>query len=377
MREYLLCLVSAAAVTYLATPLARRTAVRWGALAQVRDRDMHDRPTPRLGGLAMFVGMLAALLMASKLPMMREVFRDGSHEAWALVAGAALIVALGVVDDKWGIDAPTKFFGQVLAAGVMALLGVSSTWLPIGGVLVLDSVSSVLVTVLVVVVTVNAINFVDGLDGLAAGIVAIAAIAFFIYSYLLSVELGYDRATLATLISATLAGICLGFLPHNFAPARLFMGDTGSMLIGLLLAACTITLSGQVDLNGLEGTAFVPALLPVIVPIAVVAVPLADLLIAVVRRTRAGRSPFAADKQHLHHRLVEMGHSPQRAVLLMYAWTALVAGTAVALAFAPLASVLTVAGLTLAALVFAVLRPRWGARAGVAESPDPVVRTGT
>lgn len=334
MREYILCLVAAAAVTYLLTPLARELAKKWKVMAPVRDRDVHDTPTPLLGGLAMFGGLLAGLVLASKLPMMSAVF-EGGRTPVALLSGVAIIVALGIVDDKWGLDAPTKLAGQVLAAGVMAFQGIAIIWLPIGGTFVLDPLTSVLFTVLIVVISINAINFVDGLDGLAAGIVLVAAGAFFGYAYLLSVESGLDRATLATLVSVLLVGITAGFLPHNYTPARIFMGDTGSMLLGLLLAAGTITLSGQVDPSALTTGALIPTLLPIALPIAVMAIPLVDLFLAVIRRTRAGRNPFAPDKQHLHHRLLEMGHSQGRAVLLMYAWTGLVAGTAVAIAFVP------------------------------------------
>ena len=335
MREYMLCLFAAAAVTYFLTPPVRALAFRWGIIAPVRDRDVHETPTPRLGGLAMAGGLLAGFLLASKLPMMSAVF-DGSTTIVALLSGAAIIVILGVIDDKWGLDAPTKLAGQVLAAGVMAFQGVAIIWLPIGGTFVLDPLTSVLLTVIVVVVSINAINFVDGLDGLAAGIVAVAAGAFFVYAYVLSVELGLERATLATLVSVVLVGMGLGFLPNNLFPARIFMGDTGSMLLGLLLAAATITLSGQVDPSALSRGVFLPTLLPLILPFAVMALPLADLGLAVIRRTRAGRNPFAPDKRHLHHRLLEMGHSQRRAVSLMYAWTALIAGAALAVAFFPL-----------------------------------------
>jgi len=334
VREYILCLVAAAAVTYLLTPLARELAKKWKVMAPVRDRDVHDTPTPLLGGLAMVGGLLAGGILASKLPMMSAVF-DSGRTPLALLSGVAIIVALGVVDDKWGLDAPTKLAGQVLAAGVMAFQGIAIIWLPIGGTFVLDPLTSVLFTVLIVVISINAINFVDGLDGLAAGIVLVAAGAFFGYAYLLSVESGLDRATLATLVSVLLVGMTVGFLPHNYTPARIFMGDTGSMLLGLLLAAGTITLSGQVDPSALTTGALLPTLLPIALPVAVMAIPLVDLLLAVIRRTRAGRNPFAPDKQHLHHRLLEMGHSQGRAVLLMYAWTGLVAGTAVAVAFVP------------------------------------------
>lgn len=356
MREYLLCLLAAAAVTYLTTPLVERLARRLGVIAEVRDRDVHDRATPRLGGLAMLFGLLAGLLLASKLPMMGAVFQSGGAPL-ALLSGVFVIVVLGIADDKWGLDAPVKLAGQVLAAGLMAFQGIAVIWLPIGGTFVLDPLTSVLFTVLIVLVSINAINFVDGLDGLAAGIVAVAAGGFFAYSYLLSVELGVERATLATLVSVLLVGMCLGFLPHNAYRARIFMGDTGSMMLGLLLAAATITLSGQIDPSAVAGPTLLPAVLPILLPVAVMAIPLIDLFGAVIRRTRAGRNPFAPDKEHLHHRLLEMGHSQSRAVLLMYAWTGLVAGSAVALAFFPLPIAVGGFVIGLALILVAVRRP--------------------
>ncbi len=357
MREYGLSLLVAAVLTSMVMPVVRVLALRSGAVAGVRDRDVHDHAIPRWGGLGMFAGLLAGMVLASKLPMMRSVFEESSGEARALLSGAAVIVLLGLVDDRWELDAPTKMTGQVLAAGLMALQGISLLWLPIGGVLVLDPTTSVLLTVLVVLVSINAVNFVDGLDGLAAGITAVAALAFFVYSYLLSVEYGVERATLSALVSALLVGMCLGFLPHNAFPARLFMGDTGSMLIGYLMAASVITLTGKVDPNALEGTTLLPALLPIIVPLAVLAVPLLDLALAVIRRTRAGRSPFAPDKQHLHHRLLEMGHSQRRAVLLLTGWAALIAFTSVLLAFVPMNQALMAGAVGAAALWLAVVLP--------------------
>jgi len=356
VREYLLCLLAAAAVTYLTTPVVERIALRFKVMAAVRDRDVHSEPTPRLGGLAMFFGLLTGLLLASKLPKMGSVFGQ-ADTPMALISGASVIVVLGIIDDKWGLDAPVKLAGQVLAAGLMAAQGISVIWLPFGGTFVVDPVTSVLLTVIIVLVCINAVNFVDGLDGLAAGIVAVAAGAFFAYSYLLSVELGIARATLATLVSALLFGMAVGFLPHNFYRARIFMGDTGSMLLGLLLAAATITLTGQIDPSVVAGPALLPTLLPLIIPLAVMAIPLIDLVMAVIRRTRAGRNPFSPDKQHLHHRLLEMGHSQIRASFLMYAWTGLIAGTAVAVAFIPFvyAAIGFVIGLAL--LIWAVKRP--------------------
>ncbi len=373
MREYILSLLAAAAVTYLLTPLARELALKWRVVAPVRDRDVHATPTPLLGGLAMVGGLLAGLILASKLPMMSAVF-EGGRTPIALLSGVAIIVALGIIDDKWGLDAPTKLAGQVLAAGVMAFQGIAIIWLPIGGTFVLDPLTSVLFTVLIVVISINAINFVDGLDGLAAGIVMVAAGAFFGYAYLLSVESGLERATLATLVSVLLVGITAGFLPHNYAPARIFMGDTGSMLLGLLLAAATITLSGQVDPSALSTGALLPTLLPILLPIAVMAIPLIDLFTAVIRRTKARRNPFAPDKQHLHHRLLEMGHSHRRAVLLMYAWTGLVAGAAVAVAFVPWPYAFAGFAVGLAALIWLVRRPGKSASQNVSEQGATVRR---
>jgi UDP-GlcNAc:undecaprenyl-phosphate GlcNAc-1-phosphate transferase len=328
VREYVLTLLVAASVTYVLTPVARRLAMRLGAVAAIRDRDVHVLPTPRMGGLAMFAGLLAALLVASNLPLLQSVF-DDSSDPQALLSGAFVVVLLGAADDRWQLDALTKLAGQVLAAGVMVLQGIQLLWLPLPdrGAFVLPPSLGVPLTVLVVVVTINAVNFVDGLDGLAAGIVAIAAGAFFVFSYLLWVQEGVERAATPTLITAVLVGMCAGFLPHNFHPARIFMGDSGSMLIGLMLAASTITLTGQLAPSVFSGIErfVVPALLPLVLPLLVLLVPMADLLLAVVRRTRAGRSPFAADKQHLHHRLLEIGHSHRRAVVVMYAWSALIA----------------------------------------------------
>ena len=365
VREYGLSLLVAAALTFLVMPVVRSLALRAGAVAGVRDRDVHDHAIPRWGGLGMFLGLCAGMLLASKLPMMRSVFEGSSTEGVALLSGAVIIVALGLADDRWELDAPTKMAGQVLAAAVMALQGITLLWLPIDGVLVLDPTTSVLLTVLIVLVSVNAINFIDGLDGLAAGITAVSAAAFFIYAYLLSVQFGVERATLSALVSALLVGVCIGFLPHNVFPARLFMGDTGSMLIGYLMAASVITLTGKVDPNALEGTTLLPALLPILVPLAVLAVPLLDLGLAVIRRTRAGRSPFAPDKQHLHHRLLEMGHSQRRAVLLLTGWAALIAFTVVLLAFVPLTQALAASAVGVLLLGLGVAWPgmrRRGAR---------------
>ena len=334
MREYLLVLLVAASVTYLLTPVARRLAVRVGALAEPRERDVHAIPTPRLGGVAMYAGVAAAMLVAGQLPALRQVFVESGVQA-VLVAGG-VIVLLGVADDIWGLDALTKLAGQVVAAGLMVLQGVQLTTITLPGVGAISlGVEGVPLTVLLTLLTVNAINFVDGLDGLAAGVGGIAALAFFGFSYSLSTGqitdgVALDRISTPTLIAAVLAGACLGFLPHNFSPARLFMGDSGSMLVGLMLSGAVVSITGQFNWSTLPASTTFPALLPLLLPFAVLAVPFVDLVLAVVRRTRSGRSPFAPDKAHLHHRLLQIGHSHTRAVLIMYFWTALLAFGAVA-----------------------------------------------
>ncbi len=361
MREYLLVLLVAASVTYLLTPVARRFAVRVGAMAEPRDRDVHSIPTPRLGGLAIYGGVVAAMLVAHQLPSLHKVFAYSDVQA-VLVAGG-VIVLLGVADDTWGLDALTKLAGQVVAAGVMVLLGLQLLTVTLPGVGALSlGPEGVPLTVLLTLLTVNAINFVDGLDGLAAGVGAIAALAFFAFSYSLSTGqvtsgVALERISSPTLIAAVLAGACLGFLPHNFSPARLFMGDSGSMLIGLMLAAAVTSITGQFNYATLPAATAFPALLPLLLPFAVLAVPFVDLLLAVVRRTRSGRSPFAPDKAHLHHRLLQIGHSHTRAVLIMYFWTALLAFGAVATSVSsgPFRVLSGVAALGLAGVAVAVV----------------------
>ena len=331
MRAYLLLLVVAAAATYLLTPVARRLAVDWGAITAVRARDVHHEPTPRLGGMAMFGGLLVAVLLAGRLPFLHSVF-DNPHPVIGIVGGAAIVCALGVADDIWDLDWLTKLMGQVLAAVFLAWQGVLLYQMPLLGVVAWSGRVSTFVTVLSVVVAMNAVNFVDGLDGLAAGMVAIGGSAFMAYSYLLTVSTSEnDYASLATLVLALLVGICVGFLPHNFYPARIFMGDSGALLLGFVIAAAGIVVTGQIDPGSVTTRVSFPAFLPMLLPLAVLVLPLLDMAMAVVRRVGAGHSPFHPDARHLHHRLLALGHSHRRAVAIMYLWTALFAFGAAAL----------------------------------------------
>lgn len=374
MREYLLTLCITAAVTYLLTGPVRKFAIVAGAMPEIRARDVHREPTPRLGGIAMFFGLCAGLLVADHLTNLNTLF-DKSNEPRALLSGAALIWLIGVLDDKFEIDALIKLGGQMIAAGVMVMQGLTILWLPIPGVgsVALTQWQGTLLTVALVVITINAVNFVDGLDGLAAGMVCIAAAAFFLYAYRIWYSYGIEAAAPATLFAAILMGMCLGFLPHNMHPARIFMGDSGSMLIGLVLAAGAISVTGQVDPDALKLFAgsekeavhqTVPVYIPLLLPLTIIAVPAADLILAIVRRTWRGQSPFAADRGHLHHRLLEIGHSHSRAVLIMYFWSALIAFGALAYSVnsASMWIVLSVVILSTIGLVLLLL-PRFTPRA--------------
>jgi len=323
VREYLLVFLVALSVTYLLTVVAREIALRTGAVAAVRDRDVHAEPIPYLGGLAMMGGLVAAYLVAHRLPFLSGSDKFVFHDAGVVLMAGGLVCAVGVIDDIFELDALTKLGGQVLAAGLLVALGVRFYYFPApdGTQFSLDDAQGALLTLIVVIGTMNAVNFVDGLDGLAAGVVGIGAAAFFLYCYMVSDQNNLTLATTGALLSAALAGACAGFLPHNFHPARLFMGDSGSMLIGLVLSASTLTLTGQfVGMPATEGNSLFVTVLPVLLPIGLLMVPIVDLVLAVVRRTRAGRSPMSADKQHLHHRLLEIGHSQRRAVLIMWMW---------------------------------------------------------
>jgi UDP-GlcNAc:undecaprenyl-phosphate GlcNAc-1-phosphate transferase len=346
MREYLVVMAVAWVVTYLTTGLIRVAALRFAPPPEVRERDVHTVPTPRLGGVAMYLGFLAALLFAAHMPMLHQWVYTESTAVPGLLWGSGLLIALGIIDDRWGVDALIKLAGQVFAASVMVLSGVQIQWLPIPGygTVGLDPTTSAVLSILIVVVMINAVNFVDGLDGLAGGMVAIAALVFFVYGYRLQVGYFISSAAPAVMIAAIVAGMCFGFLCHNWSPARIFMGDTGSMLLGLLLAATTILAIGQIDQDLVIQAAHsqtaathksLAVYIPLVLPFSCLALPMIDMIMAVVRRTAAGLSPFSADKQHLHHRLLQIGHSRQRAVLIMYLWAALISAAVILVTVTP------------------------------------------
>ena len=325
MREYLLVLLVAVAATYLLAGLCRSLALHTGTMAPVRNRDVHTEPVPYLGGLAMLGGLAAAFLLARQLPFLGR-HTAVTHDASAVWWAALVICTIGVLDDMFEMPSLVKLGGQVLAAGIAVLQGVRIYWIPLpNSIISLDDATSILVTVFFIALCVNAVNFVDGLDGLAAGVVAIGAGAFFAYSYFLAYEQELVRATTASLITVATTGICIGFLGHNFHPAKMFMGDSGSMLLGLLMAMSAISFTGQTDSAAVSGGDLLPALLPILLPLASLALPLLDLVLAWIRRTMRGQFWFVPDRQHLHHQLIARGHSHRGAVLLMYGWTAVLA----------------------------------------------------
>lgn len=372
MRVYLLVMLTAAAVTFLTTPLVRRAALRLGAITPVRDRDVHVVPIPRLGGLAMFIGLAVALLIGSHVPFLEAAFEE-SGMILGVVVGAGLICLLGAADDIWDLDWMTKLVGQVLAAGIMAWFGVQLITFPVFGLTIGSARLSLFATVLVIVVAANAVNFVDGLDGLAAGTVAIGGGAFFVYAYLLTRAASPgDYSDIATAVIAALVGACLGFLPHNFHPARIFMGDSGAYFLGLTVAAAAIIVTGRIDPATISGQQALPAYVPILLPVAVLLLPLLDVTLAVIRRVSKGHSPFHPDRMHLHHRLLDLGHSQRRATLIMYLWTAVFSFSAVALAIWDPVSVAIGAGI--AAVTAAVVT--WTQLPGLRRRPAPVAATG-
>ncbi|HAT1309413.1 TPA: undecaprenyl/decaprenyl-phosphate alpha-N-acetylglucosaminyl 1-phosphate transferase [Corynebacterium striatum] len=355
LREIALVILVAATFTYLATGLVRSFLVRTGRVAEIRLRDSHSQPTPQMGGVAMFTGFAAAVFIAGQFPALTRGFMPVTPEMNAVLWAALAIVLVGVIDDLVELSAVVKLVGQLLAAGIMSGLGLTWTllFIPLGDgtTVLLDQIQGTLLTTFFTVLLINAMNFVDGLDGLAAGLGLIVGAAILVFSLtVLHDQGGAVSAYPPAIIAAALVGICAGFLPHNFEPSRIFMGDSGSMLIGLLLAAASTSASGKINMS-LYGTVDMVALAsPFIVVAAAVFIPVLDLVWAVIRRLSQGRSPFSADKAHIHHRLLSLGHTHRRTVLVLYLWVSAVAFGAVSFSIVPpvLATTITVLALLFA-----------------------------
>jgi UDP-GlcNAc:undecaprenyl-phosphate GlcNAc-1-phosphate transferase len=373
-----------AGITFGLSVLIARLGMRYRLYPQIRERDVHKRPTPRLGGIAMFFGIVITFGVASLFGQFHLIFAKPGP-IFAILGAALIVVLIGVADDIWDLDWTTKLAGQLIAAGLLAWQGVQLTSLPMPGtgssvgVIVLSSYSGLIITVLAIVLVMNAVNFIDGLDGLVAGVVIIASSVFFIYSYILANQIAQtEYFNLASLITAVLIGACVGFLPLNWHPAKLFMGDAGSMLVGLMMATSAISVTGQVDVANVQfARQLVPAFIPILLPVAILVVPLLDFCLAVLRRLRAGKSPFSADRKHLHHRLLDMGHSDVHAVLIFYAWTTVVAVGSLLFLFVPTVWALSFVGVGLVvctAVTLAPLTRRKAVEAAVqTASPDAAI----
>ncbi|MDQ3108194.1 MAG: undecaprenyl/decaprenyl-phosphate alpha-N-acetylglucosaminyl 1-phosphate transferase [Actinomycetota bacterium] len=316
----------AALSTFLLTFLTRRLAIRFGAVVMPdpdNSRRVHTRPLPT-SGASLFLGFLVAMAMASRIGPFQSVF-EGSSEPLAVVLAASVMFGVGMLDDLLEVSPPAKMAGIVFSGSVLSLLGVVMIYLriPFLDLLGISPDLAPLLTVIWVAGMANAINFIDGLDGLAAGIVAIAAGAFFLYT----LQIGPDNAGLLSdtsvgpLIAVIACGICVGFLPHNFHPARIQMGDAGALFLGLLMAAATLVVGGRTDQPFSGQTYFFYA--PIFIPFFILGVPIFDTAFAIIRRS--GKFSVA-DKGHLHHRLMFLGHGQRRSVAILWAWTALLSG---------------------------------------------------
>ena len=308
VTKAVLAALVAFAVAAALTPLAARFARRIGAVDEVKERGLARDATPLLGGLAIFGGALVAGLL----------FLPDNERTQGILAAAALITIVGALDDVFDLHPVVKLAGQVAAAVVLVTSGVEvdAFTLPFVQRVELGDLGAP-ATVVGLVVLMNVVNFSDGVDGLAAGVCAISAAAFSIIAF----DLG---RTTAGVLAAIVAGAALGFLLYNFHPASVFMGDCGSNLLGLLLGAVIV-----------EGTLKTNALIALVGPLVVLAVPFLDTGFVVAKRLKYRRSPFRGDSNHFHHRFYRMGYSQRRTVLYLYAWTLIMAGNAIALRFIP------------------------------------------
>lgn len=329
MKQYVFVFLLTAFLTIALSWSVWQLSIRYKLYPGIRERDVHKTPTPRLGGIAMFLALMAVLAVSRANDFFAAVWVR-PETVYAIMAASLLIVLVGVADDLWDLDWMIKLGAQFLAAGIIAGWGQLQIFsLPIGGLTVVSGWVSFTITVFAIVIVMNAVNFVDGLDGLVAGVCLIANGVFFVYSYLLLREFTTSNFSLATFLAVALAGACIGFLPLNWSPAKLFMGDAGALLLGLLMATSAIAITGELtpaamDPENIGRSQLLGAFIPILLPITVVILPLLDFALAVVRRMAAGKSPFSPDRKHLHHRMLDVGHSDRDTVVIFYAWTAII-----------------------------------------------------
>ena len=356
MTGYAIVFVVAALATYLLIFPVLALAKRIGAVVQPDARRVHERPTATIGGVAMVGGFLVAMVLAYLLPQFRSTLHS-STEGLGVVLAAVVMAGVGFLDDLREVSAPAKVAGQVLAASILTMFGATMFYfrVPFAGVVVLAPSIVPLLTALWVVAMANAINLIDGLDGLASGIVGIASLAFFVYSFKL-VSLGSLSSTsIGPLIAIVTLAVCVGFLPHNFHPARIFMGDTGALFLGLLMAAATSVVGGRTsDVSGETFFFFAPLFIPFVI----LGVPMVDMVFAIIRRTAKHTGVSSPDKAHLHHRLLQMGHGHRRSVLILWAWTVILSGFVLIPLFASQVNAFIPVGLAaLAVMLFTLFQP--------------------
>lgn len=362
LQEFFIVGAVTAVVTLLVTPFTRILAVRIGAVAMPSSRKVHDKATPSLGGLAMLIGIGSGLTTAWAMGSFDAVFRSFSDIAGVAIA-ALIIFAVGMLDDVIDVSAPAKVAGIVLAGVVLSLAGVSLLWfrIPFAGFIQLSADLSVVLTVVWLLIMANAINLIDGLDGLAGGIVAIASATFFFYTVQLGANGLIFDSNPAALLAILTVGATLGFLPFNMHPAKTFMGDGGALLLGLMITASTVSVGGRVD-QAVSGQVFF-FFAPLVIPLLLLGVPLIDMAMAVMRRASRGVSLSSADKEHLHHRLMRLGHGHRRTVLILWGWTALLCAVVL---YSTLTrsgeGILPFAGGALALLLYTIFNPGLGRR---------------
>lgn len=336
LLDYLLVFGAAAVGTFAATPIARSWAIRIGAVVHPDSRRVHKRPTPTLGGTALFYGMLGALLVAALRPGLRAALTSSS-EIWGVLFGAAVILGVGTLDDLRDVSPPARVAGEALAGSILSLFGVTMLYFrlwPTDHFVSLGAGAgdlSSLITVIWVIGMANAINLIDGLDGLAAGIVAIAAGSIFLFVFGFAGSGLLSEGSIGPLVITITAGICIGFLPWNFHPAKIFMGDGGAYLLGFLMAASTIVIGGRSP-DLFPGKTFF-FFGPILIPVVILGIPLADMIFSIFRRVKSGKKWSTGDKEHIHHRLLRMGHGHRRAVLILYAWSVILSAIVLIPAF--------------------------------------------
>jgi len=326
---YLFIGVIAALVTFVSTPFVVKLATRMNWVVAPDERRVHKVPTPDVGGIAMFLGFIVALAIAWKMGRFSPVF-DNNSEPLGVLLAAILIFATGLIDDIREISSPAKVTGTVIAGLVLVYFGATMFYfrVPFLDVFVLSNDWIPLITILWLMGMSQAINLIDGLDGLAAGIVAIAAASFFLYSRRLDDLGALAQPNMGPLIAIIALGVCVGFLPHNFNPAKIFMGDSGALFLGLLMAVSTSVVGGRADPNS---QTYTPGqtyffLAPLFIPLFILGVPILDTLFAIVRRAVNRQGMATADKGHLHHRLMNLGHGQRRSVLILWLWTTILSG---------------------------------------------------